>query len=306
MKVFFGGVNMDNGFISPISFNIRERLRNLYKLKGIRIDLRNWATNVAKEMYQSKIIEYSNREGKTFSQQNNDLARQLKRHLTDDHKKPIILETKWIIRYCKFFGCSADYLFGFIDNPTHEITDIRKQIGLSVDAITKLQAITQEWAKVYFPYRTFEEDYKLYKSIPYSNNTDYEKFLSSLDPLTRIKVKEFMRHTTTPAPSIEILSQIITHQLFDTFMQTIVECQNDYNNLQNQLDKLEDSKNQYEDFLKKNPDITPFDDSFDNIYSIMSNDEEKTKSLSKTYSASRFDTSNAFNSLIESICENNK
>jgi len=46
-----------------------------------------------------------------------------------------------LIACCRFFKCSADYLLGFIDLPTHADTDINKETGLSKDAINCLHML---------------------------------------------------------------------------------------------------------------------------------------------------------------------
>lgn len=63
-----------------------------------------------------------------------------KRKAIEDHIKGKVnsLKWDWIDTYCRFFNCSADYLMGYIEQPTHEITDINKQSGLSRKAIRKL------------------------------------------------------------------------------------------------------------------------------------------------------------------------
>lgn len=51
------------------------------------------------------------------------------------------IEGKWLKAYCDYFKCSADYLFGYIDMPTYQETDIEKETGLSKDAINSLQSL---------------------------------------------------------------------------------------------------------------------------------------------------------------------
>lgn len=48
------------------------------------------------------------------------------------------IEITWLKNYCTFFHCSADYILGYINEPTHEKTDINKASGLSSAAIQKL------------------------------------------------------------------------------------------------------------------------------------------------------------------------
>ena len=51
---------------------------------------------------------------------------------------PSSMTYEMISVYCKFFHCSADYLLGFIDMPTHAHTDISSYTGLSDNAINAL------------------------------------------------------------------------------------------------------------------------------------------------------------------------
>lgn len=45
---------------------------------------------------------------------------------------------KYMLAYCKFFHCSADYLLGLIEMPTYTKTDIHAETGLSAEAIGQL------------------------------------------------------------------------------------------------------------------------------------------------------------------------
>lgn len=89
------------------------------------------------DMYESeyKVFDYpadcKKDSDKTY--QRNKTQKRIALHING--KKASI---SWIQKYCKFFGCSADYLLGYIDKPTHEITDINKASGLSTAAIQKL------------------------------------------------------------------------------------------------------------------------------------------------------------------------
>lgn len=52
---------------------------------------------------------------------------QIIRHLNNQK-----IEVDWLVRYCKFFNCSADYLLGIIESPLNET-------GLSLECISKLK-----------------------------------------------------------------------------------------------------------------------------------------------------------------------
>lgn len=58
------------------------------------------------------------------------------------------LTTLYIAEYCNFFHCSADYLLGYIDYPTHSDTDIGKETGLSLSAIASIKRINNSWDSI--------------------------------------------------------------------------------------------------------------------------------------------------------------
>lgn len=64
------------------------------------------------------------------------IEKKIQKHLNSDDTRT--LQGEFVSAYCKFFNCSADYLFGYIDLPTHADTDIQKKTGLSEHAIQKL------------------------------------------------------------------------------------------------------------------------------------------------------------------------
>lgn len=55
------------------------------------------------------------------------------------------LTTFYVSEYCNVFHCSADYLLGYIDYPTHSDTDVAKAIGLSLTSISSLRKIKGYW-----------------------------------------------------------------------------------------------------------------------------------------------------------------
>ena len=100
-----------------------ERLKALCKNKGIEAS----GTEIARLMKDRGIDVIDDV---------NNAARTINLHLSG---KPVeTLSGVWLIRYCKFFSCSADYLLGFIDTPTHKIASVCKNTGLSADAAETL------------------------------------------------------------------------------------------------------------------------------------------------------------------------
>lgn len=63
----------------------------------------------------------------------------VRKEVTKDLTASDCRNSKYLYAYCLCFGCSADYLLGFIDLPTHVDTDIYKETGLSKDAIEMLR-----------------------------------------------------------------------------------------------------------------------------------------------------------------------
>ncbi len=119
---------MSFGFCSPF----QDRLKELYKLKGIDITLRGWSLTVAKELISEGIIEVSQNNDEKYKQQN-DISRQLRNHLEEKYKNRTP-ETIWLKRYQEYFSCSFDFLFGLIDAPTHDEKTVKDIIGLDVEA----------------------------------------------------------------------------------------------------------------------------------------------------------------------------
>ena len=80
------------------------------------------------------------------------------------------VEGKWLKAYCDYFGCSADFLFAYIDAPTKEETDITAEIGLDRHAISTLKQLIQY-------------DENLLKFINYTLK-DTRQFIDFLDNLS--------------------------------------------------------------------------------------------------------------------------
>lgn len=102
-----------------------ERIRHLMDNKNVKN-----APNLVKEMVKAGILEKKKYEG-DFMRYTADT---INKHLADKQ----LPDRKWIDLYCDFFDCSADYLMGYIDEPTPETTDICGQTGLSETSVNKL------------------------------------------------------------------------------------------------------------------------------------------------------------------------
>lgn len=98
------------------------------------------ANELSRAMHEKGVLKYEleSREGKPKTRDECILNKgnTIRGHLgySDAKNVPIY----WVRHYCDYFGCSADYLLGYIDLPTHAATDVSAKTGLSLDAIKSL------------------------------------------------------------------------------------------------------------------------------------------------------------------------
>ena len=112
-----------------------ERLEKLMIEDGIDIAKKKGAdTELASRMLARGCLSFYVNE---YYQARNSARTQIGRHRNAISASS--LEGKWLKAYCDYFNCSADYLFGYIDLPTHVDTDIQKETGLSADSINFLK-----------------------------------------------------------------------------------------------------------------------------------------------------------------------
>lgn len=79
---------------------------------------------------------YNSPENNSYRQAVDTIYKRVKIDLRNtDFKKT---SGEYMLAYCKFFHCSADYLLGLIDMPTHAKTNIHAKTGLSTEAIEQL------------------------------------------------------------------------------------------------------------------------------------------------------------------------
>ncbi len=130
----------------------------------------NTADELSKLMYDAGILEYSSKKGVTHEESIRNSAKTI-----NNHRNGLRVSTEWINHYCEYFKCSADYLYGVIEYPTHEITDIVSEIGLDAESITRLQRLNE--------YRNFNSGLcKLIKCDSFGEfMMNWEQYLSSDD-----------------------------------------------------------------------------------------------------------------------------
>lgn len=127
----------------------KNRLWKLMDKKGI-----DSAPGLAAALHDKCLIKVNSREKEDKKRSDTEkkrleikaIEKKIQRHLNSDSCER--LQGEFVIAYCKFFGCSADYLFGKIECSTHEKQICHNLTGLSEDAIDILEAEKNS----YFPY----------------------------------------------------------------------------------------------------------------------------------------------------------
>lgn len=155
---------MNFGFSNPITFG--ERLKYLMEKDGIDTSEKGAEAILSTKLYKNGIIEYNDRAGDEIAKakQRDNTRNVISKHLKLDSAEN--LSGIWILRYCKYFKCSADYLLRGIDLPTHIETNINKETGLSDTAIETIKSIKQES-------ENWVSDWEHRKNIKHSDNSEF-------------------------------------------------------------------------------------------------------------------------------------
>ena len=122
---------MSNGFKNTFG----QRLEYLMQASGIEITKKGANAELARNMLSKGCLPfYVNSD---FKKSCESARSRIENHRKTDFATSI--EGKWLKAYCDYFKCSADYLFGYIDYPSHIETDIASVTGLNSTAIKILE-----------------------------------------------------------------------------------------------------------------------------------------------------------------------
>lgn len=129
-------VCMNFGLLNPYHFG--KRLLYLIETSGIDINKRGFTTILSSKLFKEKIIEYTNQTNDEIEQakQRDHVRKRIDMHLKLESADKV--SGIWLHRYCDYFKCSSDFLFGYIELPTHNYTDIQKETGLSEEALKRI------------------------------------------------------------------------------------------------------------------------------------------------------------------------
>ena len=145
-----------------------KRLEHLMTAAGYDVTKRGTDRKLSKAMHAAGCLPVNEK----ISMDATDAAELLEKSI-DNNRKVIGTHrkaaappsTEWIMAYCRFFRCSADYLLGYIDGPTHEAVEIERETGLSeasVDVLRRFAELIREE-----PGRRSENERKVLQALNY-------------------------------------------------------------------------------------------------------------------------------------------
>lgn len=102
---------------------------------------------LAKKLLEAKLVSVNTRGKDIYKNKDNaigSIEKKIRFHLHADNAT--CLQGEFVNAYCKFFGCSADFLFGYTDirTPDIQIREICEITGLSEAAVNCLKENKQE------------------------------------------------------------------------------------------------------------------------------------------------------------------
>lgn len=134
---------MDNMGIKKPIYHFGDRITNLMQLDGIDLNSKKPGPDriLLDKLISMGIIKLNTEkwdtEKETIKEYENRRKYDLTKVISKQREKASATEisTEWINNYCKVFNCDSDYLFGYTDTPSREITDISKATGLSENSV---------------------------------------------------------------------------------------------------------------------------------------------------------------------------
>lgn len=139
----------------------------------------------------------------------------VRKEVTKNLKDYDCRNSKFLYAYCIMFECSADYLLGFIDLPTHVDTDIYNETGLNEESIQTLREIQlsdkNENSITIFPKNLYNKMINNEKMTP-EESEEFERILSNTPeenikpyPSNRPKLMDLLNFMLSNSLDIESL-----------------------------------------------------------------------------------------------------
>jgi len=107
---------------------------------------------LATKLYDAGLVTVKSQGKDIYNRRSNaigSIEKKIRVHIHSDGAG--CLQGEFVLAYCKFFGCSADYLFGFTDikSPDIDVKKICERTGLSENAVLNLTEPVDRNAKEY-------------------------------------------------------------------------------------------------------------------------------------------------------------
>ena len=123
----------DNYFVNRLAF--------LCSQKGVEYkEIENLPRILATRLVDAGIVSLLDGVG-----ERDKVIENTRQKIARDIKKGAPIKVEFLDWYCRFFGCSADYLMGYIDTPTHEEKEIQELTGLNDGAV---RTLLHKWPEV--------------------------------------------------------------------------------------------------------------------------------------------------------------
>ena len=159
--MLFSNISQNRGFL----LKMRKLFPTKSKKFGDRLNALMTRENLSSLDLAAKLLGYSEKpksnvkEYEECRKKERTIKNHLKLNALDNLNSSESLSTIYLIEYCNFFHCSADYLLGFIDFPTNKNQSVYEITGLS-DIATNTLSSWYEYQKnmkrdyqeqIYFP-----------------------------------------------------------------------------------------------------------------------------------------------------------
>lgn len=175
------------------------RLVFLCSQKGVKYkDIKNLPRALAEELVDSEIIPpIGTRKNRVEN------ARQ---KITRDIENEFPVKAEFLDWYCRYFGCSADFLMGYIDTPTHEekvLKDLTALSDTSCRALLEKDSIITNALDLLLPDLRRVFAYNPIESEDYKNERELDKYNFFYDIVSYLTSKEAKSVSSGFSGSIE-------------------------------------------------------------------------------------------------------
>ena len=145
----------------------------------------NTAKRLAKALYDGRYVVIKQKESfddpsTVYNRAIDGVEKKIQKHLNSDNTDK--LQGEYIKAYCDFFGCSADYLFGYINLPTKKQTDLQEVTGFSEKSVQRIIGYKNDFLDILISSSNFYELDNLFDKLIHQYDR-LQKDVSSMEYL---------------------------------------------------------------------------------------------------------------------------